>query len=886
MKPLLFAFLLFTVSIVQSQNVNIPDMVFKSVLVNNPAINTNGDGEIQITEAATVTGLHIMPRYSSSGDLTYIGPYDLSGIEAFSNLRTLMIDNYVQIAELDLSGLSSLVTINAMGAAHLGKIKLNGCTALDSLTLWGMGSTNDIYNYALDTIDLSDCSNLRFLSCTGYLGLDTIMLQNSVNMEDVALVYAGCRLTNIRMLTKLKRLVYQYAPAINLNCRNFNQLGEIDLFDVGNIDSLDLTDCSGLRKFRCYLYGQTSPITTVDLSNAPGLSELLLYGLPGIQYVNIKNGSSMPAGQPIIGTYPNNLIRICADDFEVTQVYNSIVNNGNTNVLVSSYCSFEPGGAYNTIKGNIRTDLNNNGCDNTDRAIFNVPLRLTGSQQSITASNTQGYYNFFTGGGNFSLVPYLPYPYFTVNPVSANISFDTANHLQQLQDFCLRPNGVHNDLAITFLPTFSAARPGFNAAYALVFKNRGNTTLSGAVTINFDNDRMNFISASENVTSQSTGQLAWNYNSLQPFESRTINVIFNLLPPPVNNIGDTIQYLAAISPAANDETPFDNSFILPQRITGSFDPNDKQCLEGSKLDISKIGDYLHYVIHFQNEGTDTAFNIVVADTLSDNLNWDSFEFIGSSHTTDVKLTNNKLEFFFPDINLPNKAIDEPGSNGWIAFKIKPKPSVIIGDSINNTAAIYFDFNLPVITNKATTIVSSASSPVPVRLEYFSVNQKNNTNIVNCKASCTYGNATFIIERSNDGIHFNSIGNINATSLRCQLPFNFTDNTPAAGKNYYRLKITDADGKSFYSKTVVIGNNKTGIEITAIANNTVYLSSNKQQIITMKVIAADGKEVWNQRQMIAAGNNNIQFSLPHAAKGFYTLIIYTGEGEMITKRFIQ
>ena len=39
------------------------------------------------------------------------------------------------------------------------------------------------------------------------------------------------------------------------------------------------------------------------------------------------------------------------------------------------------------------------------------------------------------------------------------------------------------------------------------------------------------------------------YNNLQPFESKTINVTFNLLPPPVNNIGDTISYLAVITPS-------------------------------------------------------------------------------------------------------------------------------------------------------------------------------------------------------------------------------------------------------------------------------------------------------------------------------------------------
>ena len=38
------------------QNVNIPDAIFKEYLVNNTAINTNGDYEIQVSEASVFNG--------------------------------------------------------------------------------------------------------------------------------------------------------------------------------------------------------------------------------------------------------------------------------------------------------------------------------------------------------------------------------------------------------------------------------------------------------------------------------------------------------------------------------------------------------------------------------------------------------------------------------------------------------------------------------------------------------------------------------------------------------------------------------------------------------------------------------------------------------------
>lgn len=56
MKKFIFFLLVATASFMSAQNVNIPDANFKAYLVGNSAINTNGDGEIQVSEAAAFTG--------------------------------------------------------------------------------------------------------------------------------------------------------------------------------------------------------------------------------------------------------------------------------------------------------------------------------------------------------------------------------------------------------------------------------------------------------------------------------------------------------------------------------------------------------------------------------------------------------------------------------------------------------------------------------------------------------------------------------------------------------------------------------------------------------------------------------------------------------------
>ena len=71
----------------------------------------------------------------------------------------------------------------------------------------------------------------------------------------------------------------------------------------------------------------------------------------------------------------------------------------------------------------------------------------------------------------------------------------------------------------------------------------------------------------------------------------------------------------------------------------------------------------------------------------------------SSHPFATKISEgNKIEFIFENINLP---FDDATNDGYVAFKIKTKQTLKVGDSFTNEANIYFDYNFPILTNKAT-----------------------------------------------------------------------------------------------------------------------------------------------------------------------------------------
>ncbi len=154
------------------------------------------------------------------------------------------------------------------------------------------------------------------------------------------------------------------------------------------------------------------------------------------------------------------------------------------------------------------------------------------------------------------------------------------------------------------------------------------------------------------------------------------------------------------------ELPFDDNNpsddIECQESIGSFDPNDKKAEPKGYQEEHYLAQNtgLEYLIRFQNTGTDTAFNIIIRDTLSSWLDMGTLHRGTSSHFYDLEvLSGGILKFSFNNIHLPDSNINEAASHGFVKFKIDQKKDNPIGTTINNRAAIYFDFNEPIITNE-------------------------------------------------------------------------------------------------------------------------------------------------------------------------------------------
>jgi uncharacterized repeat protein (TIGR01451 family) len=134
---------------------------------------------------------------------------------------------------------------------------------------------------------------------------------------------------------------------------------------------------------------------------------------------------------------------------------------------------------------------------------------------------------------------------------------------------------------------------------------------------------------------------------------------------------------------------------------GSFDPNDKTAFpEGfTEQHLIEPGTDIDYLLRFQNTGTDTAFKVVVVDVLPPELDLATVRPGASSHPYTYSVTpEGWLVFTFENILLPDSTTNEPGSHGFVRFRVSQRPGLGWGNVIANSALIYFDFNAPIQTN--------------------------------------------------------------------------------------------------------------------------------------------------------------------------------------------
>ncbi|NRR91887.1 T9SS type A sorting domain-containing protein [Winogradskyella undariae] len=367
-----------------------------------------------------------------------------------------------------------------------------------------------------------------------------------------------------------------------------------------------------------------------------------------------------------------------------------------------------------------------NNCD--DVGLINVSAFYDDNENTVFDSNETHYANgYFTyeanndgiinavasSTGNFTIASYddtdtidINYYFYDEYSDCYDVSIASFQDITVLNgediavEFPIVDEQSCEDISV-YLINEQSPRPGFGHTNYLIIQNLGLTPTSGTINYSLDSNlSISNISTNSNYTTTLNADgFSLDFVNLLPQQTIIVNV--NLQTATSANLGDLVTTTATYTTSSNDIVSENNESSVTEEIIGSYDPNDKMESHGKDIlydDFVTSDEYLYYTIRFQNVGTAEAITVRIEDVLDTQLDESTFHMLRSSHNYVVTRTDRNLEWNFDNINLPAEQDDEAGSNGYVYFKIKPNTGYAIGDVIENTAAIYFDFNEPIITN--------------------------------------------------------------------------------------------------------------------------------------------------------------------------------------------
>ncbi len=353
MKTIIIITTLFIYNLGIAQIVNIPDSNFKFTLVNVPCVDTDGngyvdsevdtnnDGEIQVTEAEAVDNLLFGSHNIQS----------LEGIQSFINLRKFHFSNN-PIESVDLSQ-NQLLEFLVFTNVPISSIDLSQNT---NLLEFGFGST------AITEIDVSQNLQLVFLDCafnsllsnvniSQNIGLkklysdNTIIseidISNNINLEEV-LIYNN-------MLTSL-----DVSNNPNIEWLDFanNQISNIDLsqninlqridFKNNLLTSLDISENPNIFRIHC----ENNQLTSLKLKNgnSNAIVRLITFGNPDLSCIQVDD-VAYANNQVCEGYYEDG--NWCKDE---TAIYSEDCNLGIGDVVLSEVINLYPNPVKNTLQ--------------------------------------------------------------------------------------------------------------------------------------------------------------------------------------------------------------------------------------------------------------------------------------------------------------------------------------------------------------------------------------------------------------------------------------------------------------------------------------------------------------------------------------------------------
>ncbi|GAB5565011.1 MAG: hypothetical protein Wins2KO_20740 [Winogradskyella sp.] len=443
-----------------------------------------------------------------NNQLTSVSTNGLVGLNGFvcrnNNITSLDLTDSPNLNSIDCKN-NQLTNLNLTGLTNISSITCNdnlltsldiepSISILDAIFCYNNQITDlDVAGYPnlvvlecfsnqLSTLNVSGLQNLQILKCM----MNEISVLETSNLP--SLVTLWCDDNQIQSLsldasTDLEQLFCSTNQLTQLNISSATALEELNLSN-NQITSLDLSDNVLITELDC----ENNQLTSLDTSS---LSNLFVLNCINnlLESLFLKNGAIEFSLE--FNDNPN-LTYVCGDEDQLDELQMLIDTYNYSNCVLNAYCSFTPGGEYYSLSGESRVDFDANGCDNSDALYPYVKINVSNSEANTTfISNQLATYNLPLQVGMHTIEPVIEnLDYYTITPSTSDINIVDSD---VTIDFCVVSDGINNDVEVFIVP-MTAAIPGFDGTYKIVYRNKGNTVLNGTIDFDFEENYMNLLS--------------------------------------------------------------------------------------------------------------------------------------------------------------------------------------------------------------------------------------------------------------------------------------------------------------------------------------------------------------------------------------------------------
>lgn len=467
------------------------------------------------------------------------------------------------------------------------------------------------------------------------------------------------------------------------------------VFNDANGNSIIDTTETGLGGLYLFIYGSGTQMTLFSDSITGNFSANVPAGAYTVQLCPTGSGILQNGIITVPPQLPNVPPTSCVS-------YNLTIGSNDT------ICGFNFGVFLNasTVSGTLFYDLNSNGV--MDNGETGLPYQILQVGSNTVYTDANGFYSISLPIGNY-LVTYTPTGFYSTGTITTTsvLAQVTANGLSYGDNnigLYMTPGQV--DLSITIHPS-TTVTPGFGAWYSINVCNNGTTPTGATVMMQYDGALTpNYQSPVASNVNTSNQLITWNVPTINPGACYYIWTTFNaIIGTPLGS--NTMEFVSVNPTSGIDNNMGNNTDTIHQIVVGSWDPNSKVVDYTNTNDpnyqmvsSTNSNQEIRYTVNFQNTGNAPAYNVVVVDEMSSNLDINTYEFVGASHNCQIIRNGNTSTYKFMNIMLPDSTNNEPASHGFITYKLNALSTLNIGDQMIDYANIYFDFNAPVLTEDA------------------------------------------------------------------------------------------------------------------------------------------------------------------------------------------